>query len=122
MRARAFTLKGDCALRSQRTLSALENKHPQRIPAMPKTLEKVRLTKRFGYFEIQGSVVTPQNSKYASSMRTAALGAASRTCCRLSRPVPPPVGLLGFEMKIARVSGRMAAIRASVGNAKLSSR
>ena len=36
---------------------------PQRMAAMPKTFEKVRLTNRFGYLRIHGRAVIPQNSK-----------------------------------------------------------
>ncbi len=42
-------------------------------------------------------------------MSTAACGAALRIRVMASRPMPPPVGLLGLAMRIARVEGSMAA-------------
>ncbi len=64
---------------------------------------------------MSGSAVTPQNSKYASSISTAVWDAAVRMRSITSSETPVPVGLLGLAISSARVRGVMAASNSSTG-------
>src|SRR6266516_6502687 len=85
-------------------------------PAIPYAFENVLETKRFGNSRQPRAIVSPQNSKYASSMSTAASGAARAISFKSVIGTNVPVGLLGFATEINRVRSLIAARTDEVGN------
>src|ERR1700675_1763397 len=70
-----------------------------RIVASPAAFENVRALNRLGYWLIQGVMVVPENSTYASSITTAVCVAALRMCLITFAWSSVPVGLLGLAIK-----------------------